>query len=408
MTGQRDASALAPLGPIDSVLAMAAAARRPAAGRARHLLPSAPLLDMRARRIGHGASAWASVAGLAWRNPTAPPLPPVPGAVDRPEPGWHRERLVQRFSTTSPLAVPVSDRGRVAASAAESSPATGATAERGGPREVSRGIALSIVRRPVDDEARGFGVAPGLVWFARWRELRLLRTQEGVSSPLVGVESVRRATRTGGRTHLPPERALAIGVASEGRPLRRAVPVEKPRAPQADPGLERRLAFHASEGATGPRAQPARGAAGAPPTSPAPGSVRTTSERAPHVPRTTTDSWLVPRSPRAETLAAALTPALGQPDPPGLVALPAATVGQGAPRLLSLLTDALDHRIVRHVREEIARQKAVARAARPVAKAAPAGLTHSAKRADEPAAGVLLERMRGLLLEERFRHGRLR
>jgi hypothetical protein len=85
-------------------------------------------------------------------------------------------------------------------------------------------------------------------------------------------------------------------------------------------------------------------------------------------------------------------------------------------RLVDLLTEVIEHRALWHVRAELKREKA-ARAAR--AKAAtPAAPSNRRPDEGKPSVGgapiddrttaFLLHRMRGLLLEERFRHGVLR
>jgi hypothetical protein len=95
-----------------------------------------------------------------------------------------------------------------------------------------------------------------------------------------------------------------------------------------------------------------------------------------------------------------------RPAPPLVELLPAAG-GRVGPRLVEVLTDVLERRIARQVREEVSRERAAARVAPPVQHAAlaePAPVRH----ADNQMASVLLDQMRALLLEERFRHGVLR
>jgi hypothetical protein len=79
-----------------------------------------------------------------------------------------------------------------------------------------------------------------------------------------------------------------------------------------------------------------------------------------------------------------------------------------ASKVLSVVSDALREGIASGVRAEVARAMPQIEAARSAPAERPAERLPPLPRVDDRLAGALLERIRGLLREERFRHGLVR
>jgi len=260
-------------------------------------------------------------------------------------------------------------------------------------------------------DPRGFSLAPQLVWFRPWREARVRRsTRERHTAALVAPDGVRRAARP---IPGPQPSSAALDSASaavRGVPvgasvaLKRSLPTavvaaELSRAGPAAPsqaaavraaGSRPNVApvapLGAMDGATLPRASWGRGRA-----------IRVEPLAWPAL-----DSQVQP-----ETAPAELVTRLVEP----LVARPA--IG----RALGVVTQALREGVSAEVRAEVRRTMERVADARPSAAAPPAAPSPAAVIRAQPAAlahlddrvaTALLDRMRLLMREERFRRGRLR
>ena len=215
---------------------------------------------------------------------------------------------------------------------------------------------------PAADDPRGFTVAPALIWFARWETLRLVRTvRDQRSATLLAPDGVRRRL------------VRAAPAVSDDVPT--AAVAGAPRLPRAATG-----AVESPVGGT--RVRALRWAP----------SLVPLLRFAPGVPRGG-DGGNGGEIPAAVSL---VTPVV---------------FGSGAAaasKVLSVVSDALREGIASGVRAEVARAMPQIEAARSAPAERPAERLPPLPRVDDRLAGALLERIRGLLREERFRHGLVR
>ncbi len=367
--------------PIDGTLALSITARRKLLQARRHLLPSAPLLGRPTRRLvvlraREGSAAtlrWRTQRG--WREMPATAHPAVSTAGRRTGSGDSRSAAPSEWRASgAPIAfVPGTDSVVLEGTTAidEKVPARANTDLRSERRSTERGS-------PVD-APREFTVAPTLVWWERWREVRLARTvEERRASPGVAHGAVRPAA-TGLRQPTQVERAASK------RPTLPDASAPRPRVVSDSWALPMRAS---------------------------PRDWRTLAE----VVRPTRGREPVEARASGTLTRAAVFPAQGSAGGDGLVSDPIALGGpvtlvpspgpaaKAAAHALAAVRKSLPLDVAAQVQKDVARAIERAESARP----SPAPKPPAAPRIDDRTANALLDRIRGLMREERFRHGELR
>lgn len=350
-----------PVAPLEAGLGLAVLARRAAARARRHLLQRMPLLGRSGRRLGRMRAGSDAGGQMAWRAMASPPVPERAGA-----------------------------------------PAAQALPRQPGPRVASASPGTE----------RDVGLAPALVWFGRWRELRTVRTiRERHVVPALGLRPLRPQSFTATTRVLPPTAQTRPDPHSPARGIAAAMPADMAHA-AASPARSASMATAplAAVATTLPHARHA-GATVTPPSEPslawtglaAPRAHREASRAAPTV--SATGVAMEPGSSAANADRA--WPADAAALPPLVESrAPAARVAAYAREAVAELLPA---RVSAAVHDEVERAVARAETARRAQAADPA--PPPAIRAvdiDDHTAGLLLGRMRALLREERFRHGQLR
>lgn len=367
------------MGPIDGALALGVVAPRAVRRARRHLLPAAPLLGRASRRLVAPAAAWRPGGAFAWRAPAVP----APGRTHEIVLRERTNREMVRTTTVvsrTPAPAPspaVASVPRAIVAPAAPTPAGAATSSPSPSSAATRRVAGEKAHEapagqlveppstkalpPAAEDPRGFTVAPALIWFARWETLRLARTvQDRRSATLLAPDGVRRR-------------------------LVRAAPAASDDVPTA-----------AVAGAPVPQA--AMGAVESPV-----GGTRVRALR-----------WaptLVPLLRFASGVPRGGDGAKGGQIPAAVSLATLAASGSGAgaaSKVLSIVSDALREGIASGVRAEVARVKPQIDAARSAPAERRTEPPPAPPRVDDRLAGALLDRIRGLLREERFRHGLVR
>lgn len=413
-------SALPP-GPLDATLALAVLAPRRARRVRRHLLASAPLLGSPARRLTRARlPLGAAGRALAWRAVHQPGGGATP--TERPAPtAPHDGRLVQVVRVVS---------RPVSASAVAPPPSSPARATEGsGPPPVPARATWSAPLPPpafpaapgaadLGPDPREFAAAPGLVWFARWRDLRVHRTvHEQRTALLVATDGVRRVPRpaqTGPSGTPALARAVSAPLSTElhGAPAPLAAPSD-PGTPQAD--TSPRGPASADDSHDRAAAAPAPG-----------GDVPSRRGRE----RASATAWR--RAPGLLSQLLSPSRARARALPLGAQGVPVLDPGRSsgtpqrqwsargglpdrapAARALGVMTQSLRRDVAEEIRAEVGRavETAASRAA-VLASRAPAATAAAPPsplaRVDDRLAAALLDRMRLLQREERFRRGQRR
>lgn len=360
-----------PIAPIDATLALCVLARRAVLAAPRHLLPSAPLLGRRIRRLTRASGVALTGVAFKWR-------------AQREWRQAGRAPLSRSATTTERGAArPASHVPSVAG--APIRPGASAERERSPSIGISTSIALPSQPRPAAplDAARALAVAPSLVWFARWRETRLLRVvQERRSAPLAGdilraaVARARPLPHAGKPSESP--NTMAAGTALPMVESPSATMHGRAWAPLAAV-LRTRLAGLAGD---------ERSAA----------PLRKTMPGVPAQSATPTGAL----SASAAARATALSPLIPSAGVATRAALHATVQATG--RVMRAVNEMLPQRVAAQVRQDVA--QAVERIAIP--RPAPVARETSVASVDDRVVTALLGRMRALLREEQFRHGHLR
>ena len=353
------AAAIPPTAPIDAALALGVHARHGMQQSMRHLLHSAPLLGKPVRRLLRLVTDSAVAASFKWRSVV----------------GVGRDRQLDRSSarihSQLPGAAPLAARD------------LSTRRDRDGAPQMPPVLPIGTQAHSLPAASREFTVTPSLVWFARWHEVRLQQIVRDRSFPVFASTVARRAA----------ERVQAavrgtdtlLHAASPPHSNEPAVPPVRPAVRSSEPT------------ATQPHHRAAR-------TTSMPANGRTTANAAGERARIT-PVWHreAPAEPHASNhpadgprMAAATAPVL-------TMLVPAAgVVTHAAARAIAVMHEVLPQRVAELVRKDV--KQAVERL--DDVRAAPA--PPPALQADDRFAAAVLERMRALLREERFRHGELR
>ena len=406
---------LPPIVPIEAALALSVVARRAVQQSRRYLLRSAPLTGLRPQRLARATGARSAFARLAWRNPAGP------GARSAPRPTLvttERHLTVTRsVVAVPPLNTPGQPAAQPAAGIRDVTPQTPSGQSRAGPSAAvvtsktatgfsttgQTGLSPGAVTRSAppgeghskappagplhgprptsmpEEGARGFAVAPALVWFTRWRDVRLARTvHEQRTAGLVARDGVRRTA---------------------GVPLLSLAPAP---ADAIRPAMARSLSLPADSMShfSQPTAVPAGIVSHA-----------ARNERTPARAAIAFSAWLAPLLRRTASVHA---PNGAAADSGTLTPIPLVIArSPSAARVLEVVNHVIGRRVKSHTRQEVALALRSLEASRRTPATAPDATAGSAApaetfRVDDRTANALMDRIQALSRQERFRHGLLR